>query len=209
MTGRTGREYPLMLDGSAIDAVIVGGGRVAARKTAALLAAGARVRLIAPRLDDTCEALVAAHAERAATVRRAYRSGDIGDALLVVAATDDRAVNALVAREARALRRLVNVTDASEEGNCLTPATHRAGALTIAVSAGGAPGAAARIRDAIAARFDSRYGDAVAALGALRARVLRERGAEAWRRASATLAGVDFCESVETGTLRARIAQWD
>ena len=198
-----------MLDGSAIDALIIGGGRVAARKAAALLAAGARVRVIAPRLREECERVLAAHPDRAAVVRRAYRTGDIGDAILVVAATDDPDVNADAAHDAHALRRLVNVADASGTGNCRTPATHRAGPLTIAVSAGGAPGAAARIRDEIAERFDARYGEALAALGALRERVLRERGSEAWREASAVLAGADFCDRVESGALQAQVARWD
>ena len=64
-------------------------------------------------------------------------------------------------------------------------AVHRSGDVTIAVSAGGVPGAAARIRDAIAERFDGRYERAVSALRGLRSRLQtgggRESGSDAWK----------------------------
>lgn len=200
---------PLMLEGSAIEALVVGGGAVAARKALALLAAGARVRVVAPRVDASLRA-----AEReieAGALRideRPYASADIGEALLVVAATDSRDANACVARDARAARRLVNVADAPEEGNCTMPATHRAGPLVVAVAAGGVPTVAARVRDALAGRFDARYGEAAAALGALRRRLLDERGSDAWHEALEALAGADFCESVESGRFAERMEPW-
>ena len=43
--------YPLMLDLTGRRAVVVGGGRVALRRAQALLAAGALVHVIAPRVD--------------------------------------------------------------------------------------------------------------------------------------------------------------
>jgi precorrin-2 dehydrogenase / sirohydrochlorin ferrochelatase len=205
---RAGSAYPVVLDGSAIEALIVGGGAVAARKAESLLEAGARVRLVALRIGEACEALIAAHPERLAAERRAYRAEDIGDALLIVAATDDPAVNAAVARDAHSRTRLVNVADASAPGNCTLPAAHRAGPLTIAVSTGGVPGAASRIRDAIAERFDARYADALEQLADLRQRVLRERGREAWRETADAVIGRDFCESVERDALRDRVARW-
>ncbi|HUF25731.1 MAG TPA: bifunctional precorrin-2 dehydrogenase/sirohydrochlorin ferrochelatase [Gemmatimonadaceae bacterium] len=168
-----GAAYPLVLTGDGFEALVVGGGGVAARKVESLLAAGVRVRIVATRLGDRCRALVAAAGDGALSVtEREYRPEDVGDAMLVIAATDARKVNERVAADARRLRRLVNVVDRPDEGNCITPATHRAGPLTIAVSAGGVPGAAVRIRDAIAERFDGRYAAAVGALAALRQRLL-------------------------------------
>ena len=90
----------------------------------------------------------------------------------------------------------------------VTPAVHRSGALLIAVVAGGVPKAAARVRDAIAARFDARYGAAVEQLGALRRRLLASGERGAWRTASDALTGDDFCEVVERGELAARAAAW-
>jgi siroheme synthase-like protein len=202
--------FPIMLDGAQLRALVVGGGRVALRKTRAMLAAGATVRVVAPAVCEPLAALHdgAEHAGRLTIERRAYATGDVGDALLVVAATDARDVNARVAADARALGRLVNVADAPEEGTCATCATHRAGELTVAVSAGGAPTAAARVRDLLAARLDGRYADALAGVLALRRRVLAERGADGWREVADDLLGDDFCAAVETGVIAERMARW-
>jgi len=86
-------------------------------------------------------------------------------------------------------------------------ALHRSGDVTIAVSSGGVPGAAARMRDAIAERFDSRYGQAVSVLRGLRSKLIagdRDR----WRDAAPKLIGEDFCSSVENGTLSEKVNSW-
>jgi precorrin-2 dehydrogenase/sirohydrochlorin ferrochelatase len=197
---------PLVVEGSAVSALVVGGGRVAARKARMLAASGAAVRVVATSVGR--ELREAAATLPIALDERPYRSGDVGDATIVVAATSSREANAAVAAEARALGRLVNVADAPAEGNFATAAVHRAGDLVISVTAGGVPGAAVRIRDAIAERFDSRYAAAVAALGRLRRRVLDERGAAAWGAEADALVGADFCAAVESGAFERRVAAW-
>ena len=200
--------YPLMLDGARLEALVVGGGAVATRKVRGLLDAGARVRVVAPDVSDDLAALATA-GPRLTIERRAYAAGDAGHALLVIAATDHRDVNARVAADAHALGRLVNVADAPDEGNCATAATHRAGELTVAVSAGGVPAAAARVRDLVAERVDARYAEALDRLAALRRRVLAERGSVAWRAVVDEVVGEDFCAAVESGVLVERLAAWD
>jgi siroheme synthase-like protein len=135
--------------------------------------------------------------ERVSVSEREYEPADIGDATLVVAATDRREVNARVAADAHAKARLVNVADEPAEGDWVSVATHRAGPLVIAVSVGGVPTAATRIRDAIAERFDRRYAGALTALIALRRQVLDAGGTDAWRQVDRELVGPDFCERVE------------
>ena len=197
---------PILLEGSAVRALVVGGGAVAARKAAALVAAGAHVRVVAPRIHDSLRAI--ATGGRAELVERPYQRGDIEDAQLVIAATDDRSVNAAVAADAGAAGRLVNIADAPADGSFATMATHRSGALVVAVSAGGVPGAAARIRDAIAARFDSRYARALAQLSAVR-RALLDRGDGAvWRTRADEILDADFCDAVESGAVSDRVASW-
>lgn len=197
---------PILVEGTAVRALVVGGGTVASRKAAVLIEAGARVRIVAPVIAVAIRAL--ADAGRVDVVERRYERGDIGDAQLVIAATDDRAVNAAVATDARAAGRLVNVADVPSEGSFATMATHRSGALVVGVSAGGVPGAAARIRDAIAVRFDSRYARALAELSALRRTLLDRREGEAWRARAAELLDNGFCDVVETDALSKRVASW-
>ena len=88
-------------------------------------------------------------------------------------------------------------------------ATHRTGDLLIAVSAAGVPGAARRVRDALAARFDERYAEGLTRLAALRRATLERRGRAAWLRAAADLTGADFCDEVESGRFAGRLARWE
>ena len=197
---------PILIEASGLRVLVVGGGAVAARKLAALVAAGAQVRVVSPSAVESIRGL--ADAGRLEWRARAYTTDDIGDAQLVIAATDDRAVNGAVCDDARRASRLVNVADAPETGSFATMATHRRGGLVVGVSAAGVPGAAARIRDAIAGRFDERYGRALERLARVR-RILLDRGEGArWRAVAGAAIDGDFCESVERGTLDDRVPSW-
>ena len=197
---------PVLLEMDGLDILIVGGGALASRRAVKLLDAGARVRVVAPHVTPQLDAL-RAH-PTLSIERRAFTGDDIGAAHLVFAATNDRAVNACVARDARAACRLVIVGDAPEDGTASMMATHRAGTVVIGVVAGGIPGAAARIRDAIGARFDQRYAKAVERLAALRRTMIDRGDREAWSATARVALGDDFCEAVEQGTLDARMAAW-
>jgi siroheme synthase-like protein len=195
-----------MVEGSALFAVVVGGGPVATRKVRSLIDAGARVRVVAP--DVNAELIDLASTGRIEFLREAYSRERLDDAAVVIAATNDSAVNARIARDARALGRLVNVVSAPSDGNCITPAVHRAGDIVIAVSAGGVPDAAARIRDAIGQRLDDRYADAVSSLSALRRELIDSGERDRWTSAAAALIGDDFCDRVDSGQFAEAIREW-
>ena len=199
--------YPIVLDGESIAALVVGGGRVAERKARALLAAGARVRIVAPSVSESLREIARSSA-RCSIIERQYERGDIADARLVFAATDERGVNAGVAEDARRADVLVNVADDGSLGDFVTPAAHESGALLITVTAGGVPGAAARIRDALRERFDERYADALTQLGKLRSALLESGDREGWRRAATALLDDDFCARVESGAFAEEVAAW-
>ncbi len=129
--------------------VVVGGGPVGERKTRGLLAVAADVCLVSP--DATAQLRAWAETERLRWVPRPYALGDLAGARLAFAATDNRAVNAQIARDAAAAGLLCNVADDPEASDFHLPAVHRASGLTIAVSTSGAsPARAARLRDRIA-----------------------------------------------------------
>jgi siroheme synthase-like protein len=198
-------DFPIALHGERISAVVVGGGSVGTRKALALAAAGAQVRVISPNI--TTELSEAERGGRVTVERQEYTADRIAAAQLVIAATDSREVNARVAVDANSLGKLVNISDFPDEGNFHTMALHRSGDVTIAVSAGGVPGAAARIRNAIAQRFDGRYERAISALRGLRSRLIAD-GDERWRDAAPKLLADDFCASVEDGSFPDRVASW-
>lgn len=198
-------DFPIALDGERLTAVVIGGGSVGTRKALALAEAGAQVRVVSPEV--TAELGEAERTRRLSIMRQSYRAEQLGDATLVIAATDSREVNAQIAVDAHSRGKLVNITDSPDEGNFHTMALHRSGDVTIAVAAGGVPGAAARIRDAIAERFDARYGRAVSALRGLRSRLIAG-GDERWRDAAPKLLADDFCSSVEDGSFTEKVDTW-
>ena len=81
-------RYPAMLN---LNGAVIGGGKVALRKTRTLVAAGADVTVIAPAADENLTALAADG--KIKLVLRGYESGDVSDCFLVVAATDSAALS--------------------------------------------------------------------------------------------------------------------
>ena len=160
--------YPLTLVGlGAARCVVVGGGAVAARKVAGLRQAGAKPIVISPTLCPELETQAAQGGIE--VVRRPYQQGDLTGARLVIAATDDPAVNEAVCREAQAVGCLVNVVDDPAHCSFFVPAVVRRGALTIAISTGGkSPTLARRIRQQLESLFDSAYGPLLDLLSRLR-----------------------------------------
>ena len=96
-------RYPLFLDLTDQPVVVIGAGRVAARKIRSLLRAGANVTVISPQATVAIQRLKSIR-----WLHRAYRVGDLRGTRLVVAATDDLAVNRRVCTEARRRKILVN-----------------------------------------------------------------------------------------------------
>lgn len=198
-------DFPISLHGERIKAVVVGGGLVGTRKALSLIRSGAQVTVVAPHVSE--ELAEAERTHRVRIVRGEYDSDHIRGMNLVIAATSSRDINAQIAVDAQADGQLVNITDYPDEGNFHTMALHRSGDITIAVSAGGVPGAAARIRDAIAERFDSRYERAMSMLRSLRARSLA-KGDDRWKEAASRLLDSDFCDSVENGSFVDKAESW-
>lgn len=138
-------SYPIAFDVRNKLVVVVGGGRVSTRRVARLLRAGADVRVIAPQLTEDLRG--EAEAGRLQWVDRGYRAGDLDSATLVLAATDDSAVNRRVANTARRAGIPVNVADRQTDGDFAIPALVELGPLRLAIETGGAgPAISAALR---------------------------------------------------------------
>ncbi|MCX7886837.1 MAG: hypothetical protein N3B01_06235 [Verrucomicrobiae bacterium] len=134
--------YPIFLQLQGQPVVVVGAGKVAARKIRALRSAGARVTVIAPEISAAIGRMRDIH-----LVRRAYRRGDLRGACLVVAATDDLDVNRRVCAEAKRRRLLVNCAAPPDCGNFIVPSVVRRREFCIAISTfGEEPARAKRLR---------------------------------------------------------------
>ena len=77
-------------------------------------------------------------------LKRDYRKGDLSDAFLAVAATDNSYVNKEVAGEAREKSVLINIADDPDGCDFIVPAYIRRGDIAIAISTGGMSPALAR-----------------------------------------------------------------
>lgn len=159
--------YPIYLNVADRLCVVVGGGQVAARKSAGLLEAGARVRLVSLEINSELQSQV--EESRLEFIQTTYEAAHLQGATLVFAATNRREVNAQVAEDAGALRIPVNVVDAPEEGNFIVPAVVRRGDFCLCISTGGNnPLLAVRLQREMEERFGSEYGEFVQFLGQMR-----------------------------------------
>lgn len=159
--------YPVLLDLSGARVLVVGGGPVGLRKATGLWEAGAQVTVIAPATVSGVAA-VAADVEH-----RPFVEGDVVGFQLVITATDDPAVNALVAADAKAHGIWVNSADDPDNCTFILPAVARRGPIIVAVSTGGtSPALAQRLRDDIASTVLTEAAEAAAIdLGRQRAEI--------------------------------------
>ncbi len=166
--------YPIALDLHDKPCLVVGGGHIADDKLDALLAAGARVTVVAPEVRPRIAALAADG--RIVLRRRAYRPGDVAGAFLVIAATDDRPANARVATDGRAAGALVNAVDDIPFCDFFAVAIVRRGDLQLGISTNGRSPAFARwMRERLDAEIPASYAGLLAALGETRD-ALKARG---------------------------------
>ncbi len=116
--------------------LVVGGGKVALRKTRVLLDAGADVTVVSP--DARQEVKELARAGEVEYLPRAFRDSDLDGVFLVFAATDDRSLNLHILELARSRGALCCPVDSNwPEGDFVTPAIVRKNGLAVAVSTGG------------------------------------------------------------------------
>ncbi len=159
--------YPVNLKVEGRRCVIIGGGRVAARKAASLLECGARVRVISPELKSDFDEL------RVEQVARPYQAGDLEGAFLVIAATDDQAVNRAVEAEAQQRGLLLNVVDRPGQCNFYVPSSVRRGELMLTVSTGGQlPALSKRLRRQLEEEFPAEWAVALELMGEARGQVI-------------------------------------
>ncbi len=161
--------------------LVVGGGAVAARKVDLLLRAGARVTVVAPRLERE----LAERHERGALRHHArpFQAPDVAGMALVVAATDEAAVNAAVSRAARARGIPVNVVDDPEASSFVMPAIVDRSPILVAVTSGGrAPVLARLLRARLEAWIPAGYGRLARLAGRFRALVQQRLPSLAARR---------------------------
>jgi uroporphyrin-III C-methyltransferase/precorrin-2 dehydrogenase/sirohydrochlorin ferrochelatase len=139
--------YPSGLRLAGRRVVVVGGGQVAQRRVPGLLAAGAEVVVVSPRVTPAIEGQVLAG--EIAWVERGFVDDDLADTWYVIAATDDPGVNEQVSKAAEARRVFCVRSDDGTSATAWTPAVGRYDGLTLAGLGRREPRRTAAVRDAI------------------------------------------------------------
>ena len=136
---------PITLSMKQRSVLVVGGGTVALRKVDTLLDYDTAITVIAPAVDDKLEYY--ASTGRILLEMRAYSSPEAAAFGLVIAASDDTALNRQISADARAAGVLVNAVDDPAHCDFIFPAVVKRDCLTAAVSTDGkAPFVAGHLR---------------------------------------------------------------
>jgi len=169
-------KYPIFLELSGRRVVLIGGGAVAVRKARSLLAAGARLVVLAePRFigDDVLTNLCAGSG--AELIRSKYSKDYLTGAVLVIAATNDHKLNKQIYKDCQGLEILCNVVDNPELCDFYVPAVVRRGDLQIAISTeGDYPAYAGHIRKKLEQIFTEKHGEFLAELERLRKHIIED-----------------------------------
>ena len=173
--------FPVFLDLEDRDCLVVGGGRVAARKAGLLRRAGARVHVVAPQVCD--ELKRQADAGDIEWLAREFADNDLQDKVLVIAGTDRAEINRHVSELAHRLNIPVNVVDQPELCSFIVPSIIDRSPVQVAVSTGGhSPVLARLLRARLESYVPAAYGRLARLVESFRERVKQRFGKVEQRR---------------------------
>jgi len=166
-------RYPIFLELGGRRVVLIGGGAVALRKAQALLAAGARLIVVAERIDDMLMALC--RGNDAELIKSRYSKNYLAGALLAVAATNNHQLNRQIYQDCQELEVLCNVVDVPDLCDFFVPAVVKRGDLQIAVSTEGqCPAYAGHVRKKLEEIYTEDHGQFLTELEALRKQIIQD-----------------------------------
>ena len=161
---------PLFLEVRQRLCLIVGGGDIALRKARLLERAGARIRLVAPSIEPGLKTLLKSHDHQ--IEQRPYHPADLNNVHLVIAATDDQALNRRVAEQAKSQNLFINVVDDPDAGSAIMPSIVDRSPVMVAFSTGGkAPVLARQLRTQLESMLPAGFGRLAELAGDFRQRV--------------------------------------
>ena len=169
--------------------VVVGGGRIAARKIEPLLELGAEVHVVAPAVG--AEVREWFDAGRCSLAEREFVAADLDGAWLALTATDDPAVNAAVYAAGEAARVWVNSADDPANCSFTMMSVIRRADLVVAVGTGGrSPALAAHLRRVLNEELGPEYEVLLELLSEAR---------EAWRASGRSTESADWQRAFDSG----------
>lgn len=156
--------FPLFMELKDRDCLVVGGGKVAWRKVKVLMDFGAQVSVVAPEINSEIRELGLAQ-----QMEREFEDGDVQGRTLVVAATDNEALNRRISQLCQALGIPVNAVDQTQDCSFIFPAYVKQGEVVAAFSSGGqSPVMTQYLKAQIKPVMTEELGELAACLGSIR-----------------------------------------
>lgn len=180
--------FPMFVDLSEKPCLIVGGGKVACRKVKVMLDFGARVRVVAKEISQELRDLERTLADSEdpklmEIKRKSFEEKDCDGMGLVIAATDDKALNHEIAQYCKMQGIMVNAVDQKEDCSFIFPSYVKEGNLIAAFSSGGnSPVLTQYLKEKEVEILTPFLGDLNEAMGRLRQKVISEYDEESKRK---------------------------
>ena len=128
------KYFPILIDLSKFEVIVIGAGNVGIRKIKNLLEFNAKIKVISPELSEETDLL---NKDNIEIVGRSYKYGDIPYNSIVFCSTGDMDTNIKVQKECIEKKALLNVADIPELCNFIMPATIKKGDLTVSIGSQG------------------------------------------------------------------------
>jgi precorrin-2 dehydrogenase / sirohydrochlorin ferrochelatase len=163
--------YPLNINMEGKECVIIGGGKIAYRKTCSLISEAAIVTIISP---EVCSELENLALEGKVRIKKRYPlEEDFQNAFYIIAATNNEETNAEITTKWKKTKLVLNASSVNK-GNCHVPANYQKGKLLLTVSTSGAsPMLSKKIRDEWSIVYDDNFAQYVDFLYEAREKIKR------------------------------------
>lgn len=164
-------NYPMMINLNEKEITIIGGGKIAYRKTKNFIDYGCNVRVISLEFIEAFNDIES----KIELVKDGYKEEYIENSFVVVAATSDKDVNEAIGLYCKAKNKLVNVVDNPSLSSYIVPSVVKRGDLIIGVSTSGkSPSLAAKIKKELESIYDESYIEYIELLGILREKIINK-----------------------------------
>ena len=158
--------YPIMLDLTNKNCIIVGGGKVALRKVKGLINKNANIKVISPNIISGFYSIDNINIK---ILNKEYSRGDLKGGDVVFICTDSKEVNDKCLIEAKEENLLINMADRQSECDFILPSKIERGELTISIStSGNSPTYASKLKDDIEEMLPNGIEEYIVALGETR-----------------------------------------
>lgn len=167
------RHYPIFLDLTERNCLVVGAGSVGTRKLATLLESKVKQVLVIDPHEPCSEAKRMLQHPCCQFLKREFKDQDLADCFLVFACTNDQDLNIRINKLCRKKNILCNVVDQPDQGDFILPALYTQGDLVLAISTGGySPALSRKIRQQLEHCFGPEYKILTKLLGRVRPLIL-------------------------------------